>query len=92
MTLVSQAHFRILYKQNKKKFINKYKIYINSVASILNEVGININTVPVLDVKRNYTNNVIGTRSFSSDQHIVSKLGNICIKLYIIHHKFLFFI
>ena len=82
MTLFSQAHFRILYKQNKKKFINKYKIYINSVASILNEVGININTVPVLDVKRNYTNNVIGTRSFSSDQHIVSKLGNICIKLY----------
>ena len=42
-------------------------------------LGININTVPVLDVRRKITNNVIGNRSFSSNPSQVSKLGKICI-------------
>ena len=49
---------------------------------ILNEIGININTVPVLDVKRKNTNKIIFNRSFSNDANIVAKLGNFCISLY----------
>ena len=41
----------------------------------LKKVGINVNCAPVLDVKYDYTHNVIGDRSFSSDPKIVSELG-----------------
>ena len=43
-------------------------------------LGININTVPVLDVRRDYTNKIIGNRSFSKDKKIVKKLGSLVIK------------
>jgi len=78
----SQNYFGKLYKTNKKLFLNYYKIYINTVCHILNNVGVNINTVPVLDVRRRNTHNVIGTRSFSEDPKNVSLLGNICINFY----------
>ena len=45
-------------------------------------VGININTVPVLDVRRRNSHHVVGNRSFSNDPTIVSKIGNFCISLY----------
>ena len=44
------------------------------------EMGININTVPVLDVRRKKSNNIIGDRSFSSNAKIVNKIGKFCIK------------
>ena len=37
----------------------------------LNNLGININTIPVLDILRNNTNKVIGNRRFSKDKKIV---------------------
>ena len=43
-------------------------------------MGININTVPVLDVRRFKSNNVIGDRSYSSTVKNVSKIGDFCIK------------
>ncbi len=67
LSVFSQNYFEKLYLNDKKLFINYYKIYINTVCSILKNVGININTVPVLDVRRKNTHNVIGTRSFSED-------------------------
>jgi len=57
-------------------------IFINTISNILNYVGININTVPVLDVRRTTSHNVIGERSFSRNQNSVSALGKICIDLY----------
>ena len=45
-------------------------------------MGININTVPVLDVKRKNSHKVIGDRSFSENPEIVSELGKICIELH----------
>jgi len=45
-------------------------------------VGININTVPVLDVRRKKSHNIIGTRSFSENPKDVSILGNFCIDLF----------
>ena len=43
-------------------------------------LGININTVPVLDVRRKKSHNIIGDRSYSADPKIVSKIGDFCIK------------
>ena len=65
--------------KDKKKFYIYYNTYVKQIAYLLNLLGININTVPVLDVRRKITNNVIGNRSFSSNPFQVSKLGKICI-------------
>ena len=43
-------------------------------------IGININTIPVLDVLRKNTNKIIGKRSFSHNEKIVKKLGEITIR------------
>tara|TARA_Y100000590_G_scaffold264563_1_gene297279 strand:+ start:6419 stop:7369 length:951 start_codon:yes stop_codon:yes gene_type:complete len=80
--LFSQSYFGKLYKNNYKYFNVLYKIYIDHVSTILREVGININTVPVLDIYRKESHNVIGDRSFSDNPSIVSKIGNLCIELY----------
>jgi len=82
LSLFSQNFFGNIYKRNKKNFLNYYRIYIDSVSSILNEVGININTVPVLDVKRKNSHKFILDRSFSKHSEIISKLGKICINYY----------
>jgi len=81
-TIFSQNFFGNLFKKNKRIFYKKYDIYINAVSDILNFVGININTVPVLDVQRKKSHNIIGNRSFSDNPKIVSELGKICIKYY----------
>ena len=78
----SQNFFGKLYNQDKKLFNKVYKIYINSICEIFNNVGININTLPVLDVKNNKQNNFIGSRSFSNNPRIVTLLGNKCIGLH----------
>ena len=82
LSLFTQSHFGNLYKKERKSFFNYYKIYIDVVCEILNKVGININTVPVLDVRRNFSHKIIGSRSFSSDPKTVSLLGNLCINLF----------
>ena len=56
------------------------KHYINSLCKILKYLGININTIPVLDVLRTKTNKIIGNRSFSKDKKIVKRLGELTIK------------
>ena len=82
LSIFSQSFFKNMFKKNKKFFFHYYKIYINTVSGIIKDLGININTVPVLDVRRKNSHNVIGTRSFSTDPNTVSKLGNLCINLY----------
>ena len=78
-SIFSAEFFSILYTKNKKKFYIYYNVYVKQIAYLLNLLGININTVPVLDVRRKITNNIIGNRSFSSNPFQVSKLGKICI-------------
>jgi len=80
--IFSQDFFAKLYKRNNKNFIHTYKVYINTVSNIFKSVGININTAPVLDVKVNNGNNIIGNRAFSNDPNLVAKLGNICVDFY----------
>jgi len=72
--------FGNLYKYDEKIALNLYKHYLRSLCKNLKEIGININTIPVLDVLRNHTNKVIGKRSFSKKKEIVKKLGEITIK------------
>ena len=72
--------FGNLYKNNNKKFINYYKVYISQISYLLKEIGININTVPVLDIRRAGSNNIIGDRSYSSYPKNVSKIGDFCIQ------------
>ena len=81
LSFFSQGFFGQLYKQDKKKFIHYYEIYIDKVCDILKNVGININTIPVLDVRRKNSHKIIGNRSFSEDPAIVSKIGDLCINL-----------
>ena len=82
LNFFSQNFFGNLYKKDKKLFYKVYKIYVDKVCEIFNKVGININTVPVLDVVRKKTHKIIGSRSFSKNPKNISKLGNICINLY----------
>lgn len=72
--------FGNLYKLNSKTAIKLYKNYIISLCKNLRRIGININTIPVLDVLRNNTNKIIGKRSFSEKKEIVRELGKVAIK------------
>ena len=67
LSSLSQNYFGKIYKKNKKDFYQYYKIYIDSVSQLFNYLGININTVPVLDIKRVKSHNIIGSRSFSKN-------------------------
>ncbi len=82
LSYFSQNFFGNLYVRDKKLFYKFYKIYILKVCEIFKKVGININTVPVLDVLSLNASKIIGSRSFSRNPKIVNKLGNICIDFY----------
>ena len=82
LSVFSQDFFGKSYIKDKKLFYNLYKIYINTICDILKNVGININTVPVLDIRRKKSHNIIGSRSFSENSTIVSNLGKLCIDFY----------
>jgi len=72
--------FGDLYKKDKILCVRMFKHYINSLGKVFNEIGININTIPVLDVLRANTNKIIGNRSFSKNKKIVQELGNLTVK------------
>ena len=78
--LFSAKFFGKLYSKDKKKFHSYYKIFINKTSSILKEIGVNINTVPVLDVEKKRSSKIIGDRSYSTDPKIIDIIGNICIQ------------
>ena len=76
----SQKFLGDIYAANNKIGLIFYKNYINNLTISLKKIGININTVPVLDVLRKNTNKIIGSRSYSSNPKIVKKLGQVCVK------------
>ena len=78
----SQNFFGQLYIKDKKLLTSHYKIHINKICDILKNVGVNINTVPVLDIRRKKFHNIIGSRSFSVNSTVVSNLGKLCISFY----------
>ena len=79
---LTAKYFGNLYTKDKKKFDIYYKLFVSKTSYLLKSIGVNINTVPVLDVKSKGASNIIGDRAFSYDPKITSKIGNICIKLF----------
>ena len=72
-------YFGDLYKLDKKIALSLYKNFLRSLCTNLKNIGINVNTIPVLDVLRKNTNAVIGRRSFSKNKNVVKDLGKITI-------------
>ena len=75
-------YFGKLYVQDKRKFNIIYKLFIDKTSYLLKQIGVNINTLPVLDLRIKGSSNIIGDRSFSENKKIVSKVGDICIDLF----------
>jgi len=71
--------FGKLYLKDKKKFNLFYNSFINQTSYLLRSIGININTLPVLDLRLKGSSSIIGDRSFSNNTKVVSKIGNLCI-------------
>ncbi len=67
---------------NDPKFYSKFDKFLKINISILKYCGININTVPVLDLFNADKKSVIGNRSFSKNCKIVVKLSKYLIKYY----------
>ena len=78
----SQKFFGNLYNKNKNFALSIYRNYIFSVCSILKELGININTVPVLDISNRNTHKIIKGRSYSKHLNVIKALGFLCTKTY----------
>ncbi|MDB4066281.1 glycoside hydrolase family 3 protein, partial [Candidatus Pelagibacter sp.] len=57
-------------------------LFIDKTSHLLKLIGANINTVPVLDLRIKGASNIIGDRSFSKNPNTVSKMGDLCIKLF----------
>jgi len=76
---LTSEFFGKLYLKDKKKFNYYYKIFVNQTSYLLKSIGVNINTLPVLDLRSRGGSDVIGDRSFSNNVKIVSKIGDICI-------------
>ena len=79
-SIFTPKFFGNLFKTNKKKFYSHYDVYINQISYLLNLLGVNLNSVPSLDVFRHKSHKIIGNRSFSKNPKIVSKIGDYCIK------------
>ena len=79
---LTSEYFGKLYVKNRKKFNLIYKLFVDKTCYLLSSLGININTVPVLDLRYKGSSNIIGNRSYSSDPKIVSNIGDKCIEYF----------
>tara|TARA_Y100000741_G_scaffold219852_1_gene167525 strand:- start:128 stop:1078 length:951 start_codon:yes stop_codon:yes gene_type:complete len=79
-SIFTAKFFGDLYTRNNIKFEIYFNVYVKQISYLLRTLGININSVPVLDIRRAKSHNIIGDRSYSSNKKIVSKIGDICIE------------
>jgi beta-N-acetylhexosaminidase len=79
---LTSEYFGNLFEKDKMKLNIVYKLFIDNTSHLLKLIGANINTVPVLDLRIKGSSNIIGDRSFSSNVKTVSKMGDLCIKLF----------
>ena len=75
---LSQKFFGSIYEKNKNNGKKIYQYYLNSLCSVLRETGININTIPVLDILNEKTAKILKNRCFSSNKKIL-KYWAICV-------------
>ena len=78
----SQKSLGDIYKINNKIGLYFYRDYINNLTAFLKKVGININTVPVLDLLQSSTHTIIQERSYSSNLKTIKHLGKFCISFF----------
>ena len=81
-SLFNQKYFGDIYKIDKKIGLKIYKVYIDSISTKLRNLGININTSPVLDLYYKKANKIVGDRSYSANSITVNELGRSCVKFY----------
>jgi len=79
---LTSEYFGNLFEKNKIKLHIIYKLFVDKTSHLLKLIGANINTVPVLDLRVKGASNIIGNRSFSKKKNTVSKMGDLCIKLF----------
>jgi len=80
LSFFNAKFFGDLYIKNKKDFFLTSSIYVLNISSILKRCGINLNTVPVLDVRRKKTSAVIGDRAYNNSHIVVKNIGSEFIK------------
>ena len=81
-SIFTAEYFGKMYVNNKIKFNIYFEIYIKQISYLLSSLGVNLNTIPVLDLKRKNYHKVIGNRAYSENPNNVSKIGNICIDIF----------
>ncbi len=79
---LTSEYFGKKFLSNNREFRIFYKLFIDKTAFLLKQLGININSVPVLDLRIKGSSNVIGDRAFSENPKVVSKIGDLCIKFF----------
>ena len=79
---LTSEYFGNLFENDKMKLNIIYKLFIDKTSYLLKLIGVNINTIPVLDLRVKGASNIIGDRSFSQNKNTVSKMGDLCIKLF----------
>ena len=72
----SASKFGDIYEKDLKNFKSLLKVYIKQNSYILNKLGININTVPVLDIRRKNYHKIVGDRAYSNDPKKISIIGD----------------
>ncbi len=77
----SQLFFGKLYEKNKIKGKLIYKYYLETICNILVDLGVNINTIPVLDLLNKSTHRILHDRVYSKNKKTIVSLGNFCISL-----------
>ena len=79
---LTSEYFGNLFEKDKMKLDIIYKLFVDKTSYLLKLIGVNINTVPVLDIRVKGASGIIGDRSFSKNKNTISKMGNLCIKLF----------
>ena len=79
---LTSEYFGNLFEKDKMKLDIIYNLFIDKTSYLLKLIGVNINTVPVLDLRIKGATNIIGDRSFSKNVNTTSKMGDLCIKLF----------
>ncbi len=77
----SQKYFGEIFDFNQRIGSNIYKYYINEICMNLNSLGININTIPVVDRLYKFTHKFLKQRVYSSKIKTIKKLSSICINI-----------
>ena len=78
---LSSNYFGKFFEKDKFNGEDIYKRYLSFICKLLCETGININTVPVLDVLKKNTHKIIGSRSFSNNIQTINSLKHICFNI-----------